>query len=1004
MTDDLTPSFLRDDGGDAVEGLKPFLGFLKKTAGNHVERCLKKPQNELMKRLWPHVLDAEQQTYLCIADRKKVSGRSHRGIERHLGQGLGLADLGERGMAFFTNAMKVPDAVSLPQGDEFYPPPSRRIANCGLYVHTVEFDPQGTPDEVKAALGKQIGWCFGGKKPEETTLGRLHKQLCSYPDYRGVEAVWSGNKSLHLHFLFDIRHLAPTKFDQRDHKLVSAETLDVPDELLRSGLQDFWDRLARQVETFLGFGLSADPALRQPENFRRLPWGIRQAEANNVLGFPEGTPIPQAVLFSMLRHHAKDPEEHRCLHRVSDFFTVAAKKPQTRFRRSIGAATNDLTADEQRDFLEVLTDLCYRAWGSPVDHPRPASLHSGANGFEIGFYNNQHDTTPSSVMSGDHNRLLIYSADPDVRGRTYVLPLSANELVEVFLRTGDLGGDLIQRRSRNLIEQRVLGPDDPDAWKPSRRSPDTPEALRNAIAQAIPVVALGNAVSAILTPEGAGKTTSLLQAMVTHHEPEEGFMMFAARSYEQAEEKCDQFNELFPDSGFVGVVLGSFSSTYSSLVPEDHRATSQDAAEAGASSLLQYVYDSDPSTVALLEQHKKEFWDALRLPPKTIKGKARDLKKVPIFFTVHSVAQKWHLSGGTRFWLNPHYQDFQNATGERREMLRQQIEAATRLQWLIHDEVSADDLLFRASEAEVAWCHSVEQRLDGSWRQASPQQRLAAYRDQQTGLSVEISFERCSNILDAGFTPEEAYVADASTEPFGRGTQNAYAKVTGQKAFVKSRDWLTSHKRVTLLTTEHRIFAILESLAARRTANHPVGEQPDMAEMVSEDGAMPVPAGRTTAPIRLFNFDLPEVFPSEAVEVGLKLDPRASKEKLADLLDDLRQTHSGCQFISDLAKGTDVATHEKAKGSNSFRGSGVPTISVYTYLAIPQYADLLIENAFTGRSDMTKLWYLDRFNQTCGRTLGYRHSPDTPTYVVMSPNLWREIGVMLMMKSRYRPF
>jgi len=32
MTDDLTPSFLRDDGGDAVEGLKPFLGFLKKTA------------------------------------------------------------------------------------------------------------------------------------------------------------------------------------------------------------------------------------------------------------------------------------------------------------------------------------------------------------------------------------------------------------------------------------------------------------------------------------------------------------------------------------------------------------------------------------------------------------------------------------------------------------------------------------------------------------------------------------------------------------------------------------------------------------------------------------------------------------------------------------------------------------------------------------------------------------------------------------------------------------
>lgn len=168
---------------------------------------------------------------------------------------------------------------------------------------------------------------------------------------------------------------------------------------------------------------------------------------------------------------------------------------------------------------------------------------------------------------------------------------------------------------------------------------------------------------------------------------------------------------------------------------------------------------------------------------------------------------------------------------------------------------------------------------------------------------------------------------------------------------------------------------------------------------------MAVPATmKTKPPICLFNFDLPEVFPSETIKVGLQQDPRASKDKLNDLIDDLRRTYPGCLFITDMAKGADITTHEKAKGSNAFTCSGVTTVSIYTYLSVPQYSNLLIENAFTHRSDMTRLWYLDRFNQTCGRTLGFRYSCGTPTYAVMSPNLWREIGVTLTMRSRYRPW
>lgn len=96
-------------------------------------------------------------------------------------------------------------------------------------------------------------------------------------------------------------------------------------------------------------------------------------------------------------------------------------------------------------------------------------------------------------------------------------------------------------------------------------------------------------------------------------------------------------------------------------------------------------------------------------------------------------------------------------------------------------------------------------------------------------------------------------------------------------------------------------------------------------------------------------------------------------------------------------------THDTAKGSNSFNQEGIETVTaIYHMLSPAQYEQLLIENVMFGTKDMVKLFHLDQFNQTSGRTLGFRHNPNITTQAVMSKRLWHEIGISIEMDSRYR--
>jgi hypothetical protein len=85
----------------------------------------------------------------------------------------------------FSNPLSWIDADGLP--------PSERTYNAGFAVYTIESDSD--------CLNEQLAVIYSGR------LKRIDAELRRFRDYRGYEVVYSGGKSLHFHFCFDLRHL-----------------------------------------------------------------------------------------------------------------------------------------------------------------------------------------------------------------------------------------------------------------------------------------------------------------------------------------------------------------------------------------------------------------------------------------------------------------------------------------------------------------------------------------------------------------------------------------------------------------------------------------------------------------------------------------------------------------------------------------------------------------------------------------------------------------------------
>ncbi|WP_417784407.1 hypothetical protein [Terasakiella pusilla] len=987
-----TPSYLRKDEEAIKVSTLEVVSFLKdinKNAFNRIEKCLNKPESGLVPLLCEHLYDEENNTYFPLAHRDNVQSRNHEVTRTIFQQAETPEDIYEQAPSLFANALTIPDLIDVDiDGHHTYgPSPTERITNCGLLVHTIEFDaPASDQKQAQEFLATQIGWAMGKK----SALHQIYNDLIKYRDFRGIEMVWSGNKSCHLHFLFDIRHLAATRFAVRKEDEPWGYHPDLTDSHLYEGMKQAWSLVTKIVKTQLRIDFVPDATLQSPVQYRRFPWGRRRLGKGNILNAPEGIIVPQIPLWCKFREYPckqdqnwlHDPVRFLEIHRESSF------KPKHSYNRK---PTLALSSDDHVIFIRHLARYCERQWGDPQHHPRPAFVEAHSDGYRIAFYNNHSDKTPSSVMIGNHNRLLVNMSNVDKNGTEYRLPNSANGLVNHFIEHGHLlfmGSKNDQ--ARNYLERKFFN----QVWDDENAQPiaTAMEIQQEILPELFVSAAQSNKKTLLFSGEGIGKTTSLIKAL-PYLDEMDGHLMIACKSYAQAIEKCDALNDMISgNQPYLGAVVYSFSSLYQSycMDHDEEPMSEEERIRIGTTSQCEAVYMRGGECVDFLEEYKRDFWAEFEMEEQTVHTHTFKPKKRPVLFVAQATAQNWHVEGGTRLWLHPQYREYiglKKTGSPLADDVKKKIYDDLSLQWLVHDEVSTNHLYNVESQASVIWCQSVRNKYAG-WNQKRTSEKFSIFTVEKAQWPIppsEKTFSKFIDILTWSPNNEDLYEIDPASEPIGfqNSPDSPYLAVKGKQFYIRETDWWKKgNHRLTLLTTEHRVKAFIDTIRSRYSDE---------------------PSNDT---FQIFNADCHYVLDTSDIRLDLYLDSRArapqtGREDIRNLAHDIQNQWPQVQIISDTLR--DLATtHETAKGSNLFTGPDKTTTAIYLFPSPDQYANLLLENAYLKRCDMVKLSYLDQFNQTCGRTLGFRYSEGSVTLASMSPTLWKEIGTTLCGRSRYR--
>lgn len=300
-TSRVIPSYVERKSKELCEFVNEYFAYLPATSRNRLLNAIQKPKNYLFNDIYRELLNQDDGSYICLSDRVNVTLRNQGQVSTAFKESVTEINLQGR-FTYFTNPLLL---CELKDGKYCGPAASKRVVNRGQAVLTFEYDPSA---EERAFLDEQIRWSIASTSGK-SKLDHLYKALCGFHDFRRLEVVWSGNKSFHIHLLVDSRHLNPSRFSG-EPILPPGSWPEVPDSaVLRAGMMACWYPVEEIVRTTLGITvgitLVRDETMREPERFRRLPWGVRIADEKNILGIPAGTRIPQIVIYSEGRSYAR---------------------------------------------------------------------------------------------------------------------------------------------------------------------------------------------------------------------------------------------------------------------------------------------------------------------------------------------------------------------------------------------------------------------------------------------------------------------------------------------------------------------------------------------------------------------------------------------------------------------------------------------------------------------------------------------------------------------------
>jgi hypothetical protein len=157
------------------------------------------------------------------------------------------------------------------------PRPSDRPINIGFCVYTLEFD--------KLPIGEQLKAIWDGG------LRRTEVILISFKDYRGCE-VYGGRKSLHFHFVFDLRHWSHDLAFASNSSYQEHWLADFPDIYLREAHQDRWEFIEKAFRRGTGIKADPDPALQYGSKIGDCRWRCGLSEKTIRSGCLRGPMFP----------------------------------------------------------------------------------------------------------------------------------------------------------------------------------------------------------------------------------------------------------------------------------------------------------------------------------------------------------------------------------------------------------------------------------------------------------------------------------------------------------------------------------------------------------------------------------------------------------------------------------------------------------------------------------------------------------------------------------------
>ncbi|QDM24774.1 hypothetical protein FNL56_00365 [Tardiphaga sp. vice304] len=767
-----------------------------------------------------------------------------------------------------------------------------RRTNGGFLVVTIEQD---------CARPEQLDAIIRFTKPGDT-ITKLDDSLRIFKDYRGCTAVFSGNRSVHFHFVFDTRHLLNVPHDhvwmQRlaDHPVQSAFMANVHNI--------YWDLVAKTFSEVASIEVEVDKELRNFSQWRRGPWGLRLVDSSeNLLRLEIGQHVPQIVLFEKLRT-VRAPKG-------SGSFAVdpsyALPLSPTSSRKLVSHVPSFFTDDVVQKLLPEFTERCRSEWGR--DYPMPVSLGQDNGEWIFNFKNHEGDLNPSTVVRGNHSRLLIQGG---VLDGTFILPgsLTAQETAnDLALRFGLISESLKMPDDTGLVEPLTLqqklkrGVPMKDQIESiaaksmlipvSTRPVDELKLLyRNNLNHALARVAGLDRDELVVSGEGIGKSSYIarqfandaLDTAMSFTDERQRFFCFAYRSVAQAQEKAADFSS---PTRFA-IVIQSFWKHY--------RAA---CAQCGVDPLQADKFDrpSDINSVLRTILHqKKDVYDTLESVRQNLwmrDGVLRFDAGKTFIFTSHQTVKTWTTSRLTKTWYHPEFRsldDTQDNEALRREML---------LQHVAYDDPEATDLLHVIPGALFDHLRSSE---GSAWRNLSTVQKRSQYRSAvRKNILTDETFKTYDGLRHLNLAGFDQYAVDYEAMPFGHenSPESIYRGQHGERYFIRTQDWaFNSRVQWTFLTTE-----------------------PLVAEMIS---AAYRKRNRTLMRFQLDN--LPGVYP---LRIPLSYDNRAKATSVTELAAEINERDPNAVVIADglgKMKGARAMSFQAMKGLNSLAHNNIAVI------------------------------------------------------------------------------